>query len=39
MVNLRLSALLRELRPESTEIRIDHVTSGAAETVLKARDI
>lgn len=36
--NLRLSALLRELRPESTEIRIDHVTSGAAETVLKARE-
>lgn len=37
--NIELSALLKKLRPESTEIIIDHVTSGAAETALQAKDI
>lgn len=37
--NQELSSLLKDLRPESHEICIDYVTSGAAETALKAVDL
>ena len=37
--NERFSSLLKKLRPESKEIRIDYVTSGAAETALKAENL
>jgi NDP-sugar pyrophosphorylase family protein len=36
--NAELSALLKQLRPESIEVRIKNVTSGATETVLLAAE-
>ena len=36
--NDELSALLKELRPESIEIRVKKVTSGATETALLASE-
>lgn len=36
--NQELSALLKQIRPESVEIRVKTVTSGATETVLLASD-
>ena len=36
--NTQLSALLKQLRPESVEICVKTVTSGATETVLLARE-
>lgn len=35
--NKRLSEILKEKRPESVEIKLDHITTGAAETVLAAQ--
>ena len=37
--NEELSKLLKRLRPESQEIRINKVTSGASETVLAAKNL
>ena len=37
--NLRLSEMLKTLRPASTEICIDHVTNGASQTCLAARHL
>jgi len=37
--NILLSAKLKELRPESVEIKISHTTSGATETCLYAREL
>lgn len=36
--NEQLSALLKQLRPESVEIRVKTLTSGATETALLAKD-
>jgi len=36
--NVKLSALLKEIRPESVEIRLTTMTSGATESVLFAKD-
>ena len=36
--NRTLSELLKKLRPESVEIRLDHLTNGASETCLCATD-
>lgn len=38
-LNDRLSNILKTLRPECTEIRLKEMTSGAVETVLKARNL
>lgn len=37
-LNRELTSLLRELRPESLEVKVDGVTRGAAETVLASRE-
>jgi NDP-sugar pyrophosphorylase family protein len=37
-LNDKLSCLVKRLRSESQEIKIDYVTSGAAETALKASE-
>lgn len=37
--NAQLSQLLKQLRPESTEIQISHLTNGASETCLAAADV
>ena len=37
--NTKLTALLKQLRPESVEIRLSAMTSGATETVLAARSL
>lgn len=36
--NKKLSQLLKQLKPESVEIQIDHVTSGCSETCLYAKN-
>lgn len=37
--NTQLNQLLKKLRPESIEICIDHLTNGASETCLVAKDL
>ena len=37
--NARLSSLLKQLRPESVEVRLPTMTSGATETVLAAKSL
>jgi NDP-sugar pyrophosphorylase family protein len=36
--NVQLSELLKSLRPEHVEIQLDHVTQGASDSVLAARE-
>ena len=37
-LNSQLSDLIKRIRPEACEIKIDYVTSGAAESALKAKE-